>query len=67
MMGDSREELFKAYMELSYQVSDLGAIVQNEIDLTRKEVQNWIEQANKVHNKLTLLQSQTTTYLVRRR
>jgi hypothetical protein len=62
MMGTSREELFNRYIELSYNVRNLGSVVQNEGDITREDIRIWIEQANNTYNELTLLQSKTMKY-----
>jgi hypothetical protein len=55
--------LFEEWHKLAIQVSGLAGIVQNDIEITNEDYEEWIKLAIKHSNKITELTNKTIQYV----
>jgi len=59
-----QKQLFNSWQELGHKVSMSGNIIQNQIDLTESDVEEWISVLSHVLSEMTDLASRTLEFVM---
>jgi hypothetical protein len=63
---ESTEDLFNKFKKLGYGVTNLAAIVQNDMIIDMEELKDWLATAGEIQQELSSLIKETTTEILKK-
>lgn len=61
----SNEELFNKWKRLAAKVQNINAIVQNDVDIPKEEIREWMKSAHSVKDEMQALIQETEKYCLK--